>query len=109
MRSIEMHANVKEAAKDEFRTEILRRMAAYGHQNKEFNYNTHKALKEAIQKEIFDRRKDAIHMTTNSINPDPEQLEELNRVIKRMCTEMKYDPISANRALRYVSRINSRG
>ena len=106
MRAIERHINVAEAGKNEFRTEILNRMAAFSHRNKRFTYETHKALKEAIEKEIFERRKDTIHITTNTINPDPEQLEELNRVIKRMVQDLGYDPISANRALKYVARIN---
>jgi serine protein kinase len=109
MKSIERHIHVSEAGKNEFRSEILNRLAAFSHRNKQFTYGTHKALKEAIEKEIFERRKDTIHITTNTINPDPDQLEELNRVIKRMVQDLGYDPISANRALKYVARINQQG
>lgn len=103
MRSIEEKVGISESGKKSFRQEIFRKMLKNGN-----DYHEHAALKEALEKQLFDERQDIIRMTVSSRNPDEEELRKLNVVIDTLCKHHGYSVESANQLLRYVSSLMSR-
>ena len=109
MRAIETKIGVSDSSKDSFRNEILRKAAIYLRKGEAFRYDTHSRLREAIEKQLFEERKDMIRMTITSRNKkDPEELKRINLVVKTLCDKYGYIPESANDLLQYVSSIMSR-
>jgi serine protein kinase len=105
MRSIEEKVGVSEAAKDNFRQEVYRKVIRGKAESGKFDYASHARLREALQSQLFDERSDVIRLTVTSRNPDPEALEKLNSVIKTLVDKHGYNHESANQLLRYVNSI----
>lgn len=109
MRSIESKIGVGDAGKESFRTEIMRKYASAAKRGEKFSYENHGRLREAIEKQLFEERRDVIKMTISTrSNQDPEQLKRINQVIVTLCEKHGYIPESANELLKYVSSIMSR-
>ncbi len=108
MRSIEDKVKVSESGKDSFRNEIFRKVAMAERRNEKFDYRTHDKLREAIEKQLFDERRDTIKLTVTSRNPDPEQLRKINQVVDTLITRESYCPVCANELLKYVSSLLAR-
>lgn len=108
MRSIEEQIGVTENAKKAFREEILIRLSSYARKGKQFDYNSHERLREAIEKKLFADMRDIVKITTSTRNPDPEQLKRINAVIDRLISEHGYCPICANELLKYVGSLLNR-
>jgi len=77
MRSIEDKVKVPESGKDAFRNEIFRKVAMAQRRGERFDYTTHEKLKEAIEKQLFEKRRDTIKLTVSTRNPDPDQLRKI--------------------------------
>jgi len=103
MRSVEEKIGITESGKHSFRSEINRKMLKNG-----MNYEEHPALKEALEKQLFDERQDVIRMTVSARNPDEEELKKINVVIKTLCEKYGYTADSANQLLRYVNSLMAR-
>lgn len=108
MRSIEEKINVTSSGKDEFRQEVYRKMIKSKNALGEYNYQSHPKLKEALQKQLFNERKDVIRLTVSARNPDPEGLKKINEVVSVLVDKYGYTVESANELLRYVSDIMSK-
>jgi serine protein kinase len=108
MRSIEEQIGVSENAKNTFRQEILIRISSYARKGRQFEYNSHERLKEAIEKKIFADLKDVVKITTSSKTPDPDQTRRINDVIDRLVRDHGYCPVCANELLTYVGTLLSR-
>lgn len=108
MRSIEEQIGVTENAKKAFREEILIRLSTYARKNKNFDYNSHERLREAIEKKLFADLRDVVKITTSTQNPDPEQLKRINAVIDRLITNHGYCPTCANELLKYTGGLLNR-
>ena len=108
MRSIEEQIGISENAKKAFREEILIRISVYARKGKQFEYNSHQRLREAIQKKLFADLKDVVKITTTSKTPDESQLKKINEVIARLIDEYGYNSISANELLQYVGSLLNR-
>ena len=108
MRSIEEQIGISENAKNTFRQEILIRISSYSRKGKQFDYNSHERLKEAIEKKIFADLKDVVKITTSAKTPDTDQLRRINDVVDRLVKEHGYTHESANDLLRYVGTLLSR-
>ncbi|HKR11237.1 MAG TPA: PrkA family serine protein kinase [Pyrinomonadaceae bacterium] len=108
MRSIEEQIGISENAKNTFRQEILIRISSYARKGKQFEYNSHERLKEAIEKKIFADLKDVVKITTSAKTPDPDQLRRINEVVDRLVKEHGYCPVCANELLTYVGTLLSR-
>src|SRR5262252_2604179 len=108
MRSIEEQIGITETAKNTFRQEILIRISSYARKGKQFEYNSHERLKEAIEKKIFADLKDVVKITTSSKTPDADQLRKINEVIDRLVTQHGYCTVCANELLSYVGTLLSR-
>jgi serine protein kinase len=109
MRSIETKIGISESEKDSFRNEIMRKVGIASRVGKKFGYEEHARLREAIEKELFEAKREVIKMTISSRTmKDPEQLKRVNQVVKVLCDEHGYIPESANDLLKYVSSMMAR-
>jgi serine protein kinase len=108
LRSIEEKVQVPEHGKDSFRNEIFRKVAMANRRGERFDYTTHEKLKEAIEKQLFEERRDTIKLTIASRSPDTEQLRKLNEVIETLVTREGYCSDCANELLKYVSSLLAR-
>jgi len=109
MRAIESKIGISEGAKDSFRNEVLRKVAASTRRGENFRYESHGRLREAIEKQLFEDRKDLIKITiTSRTKRDPDELKRINQVVDTLCSKHGYIPESANELLKYVSSIMMR-
>jgi serine protein kinase len=108
MRSIEEKIQVDESGKDAFRNEIFRKVAVAERSGTKFDYTTHEKLKEAIEKQLFDERRDTIKLTVSTRNPDQEQLRKINEVVDSLVKNQGYCTVCANELLKYVSSLLAR-
>lgn len=108
MRSIEEKIQITESGKRSFRQEILRKMLKSMRDSGEYNYKDHPKLREALERQLFDERKDTIRLTVSSRNPDEKELRKINQVIDVLCEKYGYTAQSANQLLRYVNSLMAR-
>lgn len=108
MRSIEEKIQITETGKRSFRQEILRKMLKSSKETGQYNYKDHPRLKEALEKQLFDERKDTIRLTVSARNPDEKELKKVNQVIDVLCEKYGYSAQSANQLLRYVNSLMAR-
>jgi len=108
MRSIEEQIGISENAKKEFRKEILIRISSYARKGKEFDYQSHEPLKNAIEKKLFVDLKDVVKITTSTTTPDETQLKRVNEVVATLVEKHGYTASSANDLLRYVGSLLNR-
>src|SRR5499433_694752 len=108
LRSIEEKVQVPEHGKDSFRNEIFRKVAMANRRGETFDYTTHEKLKEAIEKQLFEERRDTIKLTITSRSPDMEQLRKLNEVVDTLVAREGYCAECANELLKYVSSLLAR-
>lgn len=103
MDAIEGHVDVTSSGKEDFRNEILRYFGSAARKGKTVDYTQHAALREAIQKQLFQERQGVIRMTVSSRNPDPDAIRRLNEVVDRMVTQQGYTAAAANELLKYAT------
>ena len=108
MRNIEEKVQVPEHGKESFRNEIFRKVAMANRRGEHFDYTTHEKLKAAIEKQLFEERRDTIKLTITSRNPDTEQLRKLNEVVDTLVSREGYCTECANELLKYVSSLLAR-
>ncbi len=108
MRSIEEKVKVPESGKDAFRNEIFRKVAMAQRRGEHFDYTTHEKLKEAIEKQLFEERRDTIKLTVSTRNPDQDQLRKINEVVDTLIRKEDYCAECANELLKYVSSLLAR-
>jgi serine protein kinase len=108
MRSLEQKVHVPEPGKDSFRNEIFRKVAMAHRRGETFDYTTHEKLKEAIEKQLFEERRDTIKLTISARSPDTEQVRKLNDVVETLVAREGYCSECANELLKYVSSLLAR-
>jgi len=108
LRAIEEKVKVPESGKEAFRNEIFRKVAMAQRRGERFDYTTHEKLKEAIEKQLFEERRDTIKLTVSTRNPAPEHLRKLNEVVDTLVRKEGYCPTCANELLKYVSSLLAR-
>ena len=108
MRSIEEKVKVPESGKDAFRNEVFRKVASAQRKGEKFDYTTHEKLKEAIEKQLFEERRDTIKLTVSTRNPDQDQLRKINEVVDTLVRKEAYCAECANELLKYVSSLLAR-
>src|SRR5262244_1711461 len=108
LRSIEEKVQVPEHGKDSFRNEIFRKVAMANRHGEKFDYTTHEKLKEAIEKQLFEERRDTIKLTISARSPDTEQVRKLNDVVETLIAREGYCSECANELLKYVSSLLAR-
>ncbi len=108
MRSLEEKVQVPAVGKDAFRNEIFRKVAMAHRRGEKFDYTTHEKLKVAIEKQLFEERRDTIKLTISSRSPDTEQVRKLNDVVETLVSREGYCSECANELLKYVSSLLAR-
>ena len=108
MRSLEQKVQVPEHGKESFRNEIFRKVAMAHRRGETFDYTMHEKLKEAIEKQLFEERRDTIKLTISSRSPDTEQVRKLNEVVETLVRREGYCSECANELLKYVSSMLAR-
>jgi len=103
MTSIEEQISISESGKEDFRNEILRAVGTASRKEKKFDYTQHAQLREAIQKKLFEERKNVIRITVSTRNPDPDELKRINEVVERLVDQQGYSAGAANALLKYAS------
>jgi len=100
MKGIEAHLGISDSAARGFREEILRKIGIASRHGETFRWDTHPALKEAIEKKLFEDNKAVIRTTVSVINPDREQGRRIDTVVEALKKE-GYCDICARELLRY--------
>ncbi len=103
MDEIEGHIDISNSGKEDFRNEIMRAFGSAARRQRDFDYTQHTHLREAINKQLFQERRNVIRLTVSARNPDPEALQRINDVVDRMVTQQGYSAGSANELLKYAS------
>ncbi|HKJ96013.1 MAG TPA: serine protein kinase [Gammaproteobacteria bacterium] len=107
LRSVEEKINVSDAGKTTFRQEVVRKaMVAYKNGEK-FTLDSHARLKEAMEKYLFEERRDVLRLVTSVARPDEEAKQKIAAVEERLINEYGYDRHSAREALNYVTTLLS--
>ncbi|MFO0415846.1 MAG: PrkA family serine protein kinase [Pseudomonadota bacterium] len=109
MRSIEEKIGISEAAKDDFRREILQTIGAMAASGRKFNPLDNEKLKDALQKKLFDDTKDTlpIKQFVTAIQDD-EQRQKFDTIKERLIKNFGYNDQSATEALKFVASILAR-
>jgi len=107
LRSVEEKINISDAGKQTFRQEVVRKaMVAYKNGEK-FTLDSHARLKEAMERYLFEERRDVLRLVTSVARPDEEAREKIAAVEERLINEYGYDRHSAREALNYVTTLMS--
>ncbi|MEW8624724.1 MAG: serine protein kinase [Candidatus Thiodiazotropha sp.] len=107
MRSVEEKIEISDSGKTSFRQEVVRKaMMAYKHGEK-FTLDNHATLHEAIEKYLFEERRDVLRLVTSKARPDEEAQKKISAVEERLISEYGYDNHSAREALNYVTTLLS--
>lgn len=107
MRSVEEKIEISDSGKVSFRQEVVRKaMVAYKHGVK-FTLDSHARLHEAVEKYLFDERRDVLRLVTSKARPDEEAQKKISAVEERLIAEYGYDRHSAREALNYVTTLLS--
>ncbi len=107
MRSVEEKIEISDSGKSSFRQEVVRKaMMAYKHGEK-FTLDSHARLHEAIEKYLFEERRDVLRLVTSKSRPDEEAQKKISAVEERLISEYGYDRHSAREALNYVTTLLS--
>ncbi|MCU7843871.1 MAG: serine protein kinase [Candidatus Thiodiazotropha sp. (ex Monitilora ramsayi)] len=107
MRSVEEKIEISDSGKTSFRQEVVRKaMMAYKHGEK-FTLDSHATLHEAIEKYLFEERRDVLRLVTSKARPDEEAQKKISAVEERLISEYGYDGHSAREALNYVTTLLS--
>ena len=102
MRRIEEMINVGENQARAFREEVSHKLAAAGRTGRNFDYQSHPALKEGIEKALFHDLKDAISITTSQSH-DPEKRKRFNEVVTSM-KELGWCEVCAGESIKFVAQ-----
>lgn len=107
LRAVEEKINISDAGKHTFRQEVVRKaMVAYKRSEK-FTLDSHARLKEAMEKYLFEERRDVLRLVTSVARPDEEAREKIASVEERLISDYGYDRHSAREALNYVTTLLS--
>ncbi len=110
MRSIEEKIDIPESRKDDFRREIMNYIGALALEGKKFDYRSNERLDRALERKLFEDRKDSIKLTTLvSDVVDKETQEKIDIVKQRLIKNYGYNEQSATDILNYVASIFARG
>ena len=106
-RAVEEKINISDSGKLAFRQEIVRKAMVAFKGGEKFSLDTHSLLHDAIEKYLFEERRDVLRLVTSAARPDDETQEKISAVQNRLIKEYGYDQYSAGEALNYVTTLLS--
>lgn len=107
LRAVEEKINVSDAGKQTFRQEVVRKAMVAYKKGEKFSLDTHARLKEAMEKYLFEERRDVLRLVTSIARPDEDAREKIAAVEERLISDYGYDWHSAREALNYVTTLLS--
>jgi serine protein kinase len=109
MRSVEEKIGITEAAKDDFRREILQTIGGMAASGRKFNPLDNDRLKEALQKKLFEDTKDTLPIKQFvTAFQDEEQRQKFDTLKERLIKNFGYNDLSATEVLKFVASILAR-
>ncbi len=106
-RAVEEKIHISESGKLSFRQEVVRKAMIAYKQGQKFTLDSHARLHEAIERYLFEERRDVLRLVTSSKRPDEEAKQKISTVQRRLVDEYGYDDHSAKEALNYVTTLLS--
>jgi len=107
LRAVEEKINVSDAGKQTFRQEVVRKAMVAYKKGEKFSLDSHARLKEAMEKYLFEERRDVLRLVTSIARPDEDAREKIAAVEERLISDYGYDRHSAREALNYVTTLLS--
>ncbi|EAR22855.1 prkA protein [Nitrococcus mobilis] len=107
LRAVEEKINISDAGKHTFRQEVVRKAMVAYKRGEKFTLDSHARLKEAMEKYLFEERRDVLRLVTSVARPDEEAREKIAAVEERLINDYGYDRHSAREALNYVTTLLS--
>ncbi|MDN5849939.1 MAG: serine protein kinase [Nitrococcus sp.] len=107
LRGVEEKINISDAGKHTFRQEVVRKAMVAYKRGEKFTLDTHARLKEAMEKYLFEERRDVLRLVTSIARPDEDAREKIAAVEERLINDYGYDRHSAREALNYVTTLLS--
>jgi len=104
MKGIETHMGISDSSAKGFREEVLRKIGIASRRGETFKWDTHPALKEAIEKKLFEDSKSVIRTTVSAINPDQDHVKRIDAVVEALKKD-GYCDICARELLRYGAQL----
>jgi len=110
MQSVEEKIDIPESQKQDFRREIMNHIAALSLDGKKFEWNSNERLRKALEKKLFEERKDTYKITSAvSTVIDEETQSKVDEIKSRMISDFGYCEDCARVAIEYVASIWARG
>lgn len=112
MRDIEekVEPPVPESQKDDFRNEIIRHIATLERRGKKFTWDASEKLRRALEKKLFEERKDTYKITSViSTAISEEEKRKIDEIKARMKEYFGYCDECADATIRYVADIWTKG
>ena len=107
LRAVEEKINISDAGKQTFRQEVVRKAMVAYKKGESFSLDSHSRLKEAMEKYLFEERRDVLRLVTSVARPDEDAREKIAAVEERLISDYGYDRHSAREALNYVTTLLS--
>lgn len=107
LRAVEEKINVSDAGKQTFRQEVVRKAMVAYKKGESFSLDSHSRLKEAMEKYLFEERRDVLRLVSSIARPDEDAREKIAAVEERLISDYGYDRHSAREALNYVTTLLS--
>ncbi len=107
LRSVEEKIKISDAGKVSFRQEVVRKAMVAFKRGESFSLDSHSRLKEAVEKYLFEERRDVLRLVTSVARPDDDAREKIAAVEERLISEYGYDRHGAREALNYVTTLLS--
>ncbi|MBK6961733.1 MAG: serine protein kinase [Gammaproteobacteria bacterium] len=107
LRAVEEKINVSDAGKQTFRQEVVRKAMVAYKKGESFSLDSHSRLKEAMEKYLFEERRDVLRLVSSVARPDEDAREKIAAVEERLISDYGYDRHSAREALNYVTTLLS--
>jgi serine protein kinase len=107
LRAVEEKINVSDAGKQTFRQEVVRKAMVAYKKGERFSLDSHSRLKEAMEKYLFEERRDVLRLVSSIARPDEDAREKIAAVEERLISDYGYDRHSAREALNYVTTLLS--
>jgi len=110
MQSVEEKIDIPGSQKQDFRREIMNHIAALSLDGKKFKWNSNERLRKALEKKLFEERKDTYKITSAvSTVMDEETQSKVDEIKSRMISDFGYCEDCARVAIEYVASIWARG
>lgn len=110
MHSVEEKIDIPESQKQDFRREVMNHIAALSLDGKKFEWDSNERLRKALEKKLFEERKDTYKITSAvSTVMDEETQNKVDEIKSRMISDFGYCEDCARVAIEYVASIWARG